>query len=158
MKISKLLFFLILLTSSVFSQIKPQTKKVTKEPSIEETQKWIKSVIDIYGTGFLKFENSKLYYNIPSYYKDDYYNQVVLLQNLYKGRLEKGEDTIHKTLIIDCLNGKSVFVQCQQFNLSVAHLTIRLKKHIPDELFERLIKAFDHLATLSNGIKIGNTF
>lgn len=157
MKLSKLFFLLLLITSSVFSQNKQKTKKIAKEPSIEETQKWIKSVIDIYGTGNLKFENEKIYYYIPSYPATNrIYNQEVFLRNLNQASSSKGNGAVW--IHIDCLNGKSVYVDCKAFNFNTANLNITLKENITDEMIDRLIKAFNHLAKLSNGNKIGNTF
>ena len=146
------------MTFSVFCQNKQKVKNKNKEPSIEETQKWIKSVIDIYGTGNLKFENDKIYYYIPSYSEfKDIYNQEVLLKNLSYGKLHKAEGQDIK-MYIHCLNGKCVYVDCKKFNFYDKNLIITLKDDTPDEMLERLLKAFNQLAKLSNGNKIGNTF
>lgn len=157
MKLSKLIVILLFSSLSVFSQNKGNTKKQAKEPTIEETQKWIKSVVDIYGTGNLKFENEKIYYFIPSYPATNrIYNQEVLLKYLNQASSSRnnGAAWIH----IDCLNKKSVYVDCKVFEFNADGFNITFKESISDEMLDRLIKAFNHMAKLSNGNKIGNTF
>lgn len=157
MKLSKLFLLMLLITSSAFSQNKLKNKKVTKEPSIEKTQKWIKSVIDIYGTGNLKFEDDKIFYYIPSYPETNrIYNQEVLLKNLNQAGSSRNNGVAWIT--IDCLNGKSVSIDCKAFDFKSSNLNITLKDNINEDILNRLVKAFNHLGKLSNGNKIGNTF
>jgi hypothetical protein len=148
---------MILFFNGSYSQNKSKSSK--KEPTIKESQEWIKSVIENYGHGKISFEGTDILYDIPSYpATHTVYNQRVSLKDLSSAKKGTGSEEGFVWLHVMCLNKKCVFVDCKTFNFNTNILQITLNGSISDDLKDRLVKAINHLIKLNSNNKIGNTF
>lgn len=155
----KAFLIIFILSFNISNSQKSPKNLIQQEPTKEETENWIKSVINKYGHGMIKFEGSDVYYNINSYpITHDIYNQKASIKNLVVAKkgsgIKEGVVWIH----IPCIRQKCVYVDCQIFDFDTSTLQITLNSNIPDDIKERLVKAFNHLIDLYNPNKILDTF
>lgn len=157
MKKAALILIILFFTVS-HSQTKPKSSK-SKEPTIEETQQWIKSVIDKYGHGTVRFEGSNIFYDIPSYpVTHGIYNQKVSFKDLSSAENGTGSEEGVVWVQVSCLKQKCVYIDCKAFDFNGSILQITLNGSIPDDMKDRLVKALNHLIKLNSDNKISNTF
>jgi disulfide oxidoreductase YuzD len=142
---------------SVFSQ-KKVNQKQTKAPTTKETILWIESVIKTYGKGNIEFKNEKIYYNIPNYsITNGPYNQEAFLKDLYGVNLSESYPNVIR---LSCTKKDCVYVVVDSGRLDFngKNIIILLNEGMPNDVYQRLTKAFNHLAKLYNTNQISNTF
>lgn len=157
MKFNYLILILLISSISVFSQKKANQKQITK-PTIKETVLWIESVIKTYGKGNIEFKNQKIYYNIPNHsITNGPYNQEAFLKDLYGVNLSKSSPEVIR---LSCTKEKCVYVVVDSGRLDFNDdgIIITLNEGIPDNIYLRLTKAFNHLVKLYSTNEISNTF
>lgn len=150
------LILLILTSFNLFGQ--------ETEPTLEETQKWIISVVHTYGTGELEFNNGKIIYDDP-YDPTGFHIRHEAQINIFGG-VKIGSGTKgYKAVYIACATGKCVNVgmkmqgKYDDFDyMENSTFMIQLNDDITEDLEERLINAFNHLIKLYGGNTIDNTF
>ena len=152
--------FVILFFNGLYSQTK--TKPSSKEPTIKETQDWIKSVIETYGYGKISFIGSDIIYNIPSYPQTyTLYKQKVSIKDLASAKKSTSSPIENIVwLHLTCLNKNCVDVDINgnEYDFKTNILQITLNSSISEDLKDRLVKALNHLIKLYSNNKIGNTF
>ena len=157
MKFNYLILILLISTISVFSQ-KKAIHKPTKQPTIMETVLWIESVIKTYGKGHIEFKNEKIYYNIPNYsITNGPYNQEAFLKDLYGVNLSNSYPNVIRLSCRkgDCVN---VVVDSGRLDFNDPNIVVLLNEGMPEDIYQRLTKAFNHLIKLYSKNEISNTF
>ena len=165
MKIPKLILMLLLCSLTVFAQKKKTTNNKTKEPNIEETQNWIKSVIQTYGTGELVFQNLNIIYDDPYGMAETNLQVKDETETKQLSGTKIVEEGNFKAVYLSCFKGKCVKTGFKTRNSSgdfdysyLDKFRIQLDKDIPNDICTRLLKAFSHLIKLRGGKVIDETF
>jgi len=146
----------MLISISVFGQ--------NSEPSKEKTQDWIKSVVQTYGTGELKFEDDKIIYDDPYDPTGFHLKQEAIIKNL-GGVMISGGTKGYKAVYISCSEGKCVTIGMkiqgesgEMDYMKTNKFSIQLNGDLSKDLEGRLIKAINHLIKLAGGHTIDDTF
>ncbi|MCT4698221.1 hypothetical protein [Tenacibaculum haliotis] len=149
-----------------------------KAPNKENTQEWIKSVLNSYSGSVIEFGNEKMtdfQYADTSLCKEEFggttiYINTVLIKNISNIIIRKQIDSDNYLMIFSCNKGncfKEGVNICSKnrtdnsinYSYTSNKLVIKLSQSIKnDELDKRLIKAYKHLINLYGGKTIDETF
>lgn len=137
----------------------------TTTPTKDETQRWLKSVIQTYTSGSLTFTGTgKMTFDDPYDPTGLHLTYTVDISNL-GGVSTSGGTVGHRAIYLKCYDSKCVLFTINSQNEDSQPdtdwsqtMTIQLRGDIPNGLEERIINAFNHLIKLYGGNTIDNTF